>query len=345
MLLEHIETDLNLQLIFGLLLGLVFGVAAQISRFCLRRAVAADEGPDRAALAVWLVALGTGMGGFAIATATGFANLTDHRFLQTEIPAAAIVIGGLAFGAGMVLTRGCVSRLTVLSASGNLRALTVLVVLAITAHATAKGVLAPLRTALSGTTMDLPIGTLAAIPGMIWVAPTALLATALWLGVNARARSTDLGLGAVIGALVVVGWIGTSTLLQDDFDPTPIQSLAFTQPWFDSLFFVLASTAVPAGFGTGLIAGVLIGAFLSAFARRETLLVSFRSPEETLRYGAGGALMGIGGVLAGGCTVGAGLSGGAALSLSAFLALAAIVTGAMITQRILRGATTQPALA
>ena len=42
-----------------------------------------------------------------------------------------VVVGGLMFGVGMVLTRGCISRLTVLTASGNLRALTVVVIFAI----------------------------------------------------------------------------------------------------------------------------------------------------------------------------------------------------------------------
>ena len=67
----------------------------------------------------------------------------------------------------------------------------------------------------------------------------------------------------------------------------------------------------------------------------ELSLQSFETPTQTLRYGAGGAMMGMGGVLAGGCTVGAGLSGGAMLSLSALLALAAIISGAIIMRRVL----------
>ncbi len=53
----------------------------------------------------------------------------------------------------------------------------------------------------------------------------------------------------------------------------------------------------------------------------------------------GAVLMGIGGVLAGGCTVGAGLSGVPTLSLAAILALGAIAAGAMATDRALRPAT------
>ena len=126
MLLDLLPVELPAQtvsLMLGVLLGLVFGIAAQISRFCLRRAVASDEGVDRSALAVWLLALNVAMGGFALAQATGWVELEDHRLLSPNVPVLAILIGGLAFGAGMVLTRGCASRLTVLGASGNLRAL------------------------------------------------------------------------------------------------------------------------------------------------------------------------------------------------------------------------------
>ena len=121
----------TLHLILGAIMGLVFGVAAQISRFCLRRAVAGDAGERASAGAVWLTALAVAIAGFALATTTGFIAIDDHRLLASELPVLAIALGGLAFGAGMVLTRGCLSRLTVLGATGNLRALTVFLVFAV----------------------------------------------------------------------------------------------------------------------------------------------------------------------------------------------------------------------
>ena len=337
MLLEHINPDLNVQLLFGLGLGLLFGIAAQVSRFCLRRSVAGEDGADRAGLAVWLLALATAIIGVQWATGAGYAVLDSHRFLSNDIPVAAILLGGLMFGAGMVLTRGCVTRLTVLSATGNLRALLVLLVFAITAHAMMKGVLAPLRTGLSAPTIDLPLTTLSVIPGAAFVLPLILLAAVVWLARAARPKVLHLVMGVVIGLLVAAGWVGTSTLLMDDFDPTPVQSVAFTLPWADSLFWVITSSAVPAGFGPGLIGGVFVGAFVSAALRKELSLVSFTDGPQTLRYIAGGALMGVGGVLAGGCTTGAGLSGVSALSIAAMIALAGMVAGAVATRQVLVG--------
>ncbi len=348
MLLESLNLGLEartLHLIAGLVLGLIFGIAAQISRFCLRRAVAGDATERGSAAAVWASGFAAAIIGFAIAQASGFVAIEDHRFLSNSLPVAAILIGGLAFGAGMVLTRGCVSRLTVLGGTGNLRALTVLIVFAVTAHAALKGVLAPVRTTLGSFTTELPIGSLSEVP--LGVPALAALALVLAAGLILRARPsvTHVVLGAVIGLVAVGGWVATSTLLFDEFDPLPVQSAAFTLPWSDSLFWVIASTAIPAGFGVGFIGGVFGGSFLSASARGELQLQSFSSPTETLRYVAGGTLMGVGGVLAGGCTVGAGLSGSATGSIAALLALAAIITGAKLTSVLARGEQGMPAAA
>ncbi|MEM9426495.1 MAG: YeeE/YedE family protein [Pseudomonadota bacterium] len=348
MLLESLDIGLEartLHLIAGLLLGLVFGVAAQISRFCLRRAVAGDVAERGSAAAVWVTGFAAAVIGFAIAQAVGLVDVSEHRFLSSSLPVAAILLGGIAFGVGMVLTRGCVSRLTVLSGTGNLRAVFVLLAFAVTAHATIKGVLAPVRTSLGSVSVDLPFASLADVPFGIPTLIAASVLVAAFLFLKARPSLIHVALGAVVGLVAVAGWMTTSTLLFDDFDPLPVQSAAFTLPWTDSLFWVIASTAIPAGFGVGFIGGVLTGSFLSASARGELQLQSFSNGRETLRYISGGALMGVGGVLAGGCTVGAGLSGSATGSLAALLALAAIVAGAKATTLVARGSQDIPATA
>lgn len=338
MFFEMFDTEISpvfASVLLGAVLGLVFGIAAQISRFCLRRGVVG--GADRPqALGTWLTALLVALLGTQAFVLSGAFGFEGHRLHVAEVPVLAILLGGLFFGAGMVLTRGCVSRLTVLSATGNLRALMVLVVFAIVAHATLKGVLASLRVSAGSVTFDLgEAASLAAWPGgpALW---TGLIAAALVAVIlRAGARPLHLAMAAVIGALVPLGWFGTGVFLLDDFDPIPMASMSFTAPWADTLFWSIASTSIPAGFGTGLVGGVLVGSFLSAATRGELQLQSFESPHQTLRYGAGAALMGFGGVLAGGCTVGAGLSGVATLSFAAVLALVAIIVGGRMTYLLL----------
>lgn len=337
MLLEQYDWGLDartLQVLFALVLGAVLGAAAQITRFCLRRAVAGEPSERGPAGAIWLTALATAIVSFLIASGAGFVDLQDHRYASPSIPIVAILIGGLAFGAGMILTRGCASRLTVLAATGNLRAVMVLAVFAITAHATLKGVLAPVRTSLGALTAELPFGNLYAVPfAAVVVAIVAVAAAGLFIQRH-RPKAGLVVLGAVIGLVPVLGWATTSVLLFDEFDPLEIQSAAFTLPWSDTLFWVLASSAVPAGFGTGLIGGVLLGSFVSALLRNELKIESFQNAQQMGRYLSGAMLMGVGGVLAGGCTIGAGLSGSASLSIAALLALASILTGAVVANRL-----------
>ena len=331
-------SPVSASVILGLVLGLVFGAAAQISRFCLRRGVVGPKPERTAALGTWLTALAAAILGTQLLVGGGYLDLSEHRLAASELPWLAIIVGGALFGAGMVLTRGCVSRLTVLTATGNLRALTVLILFAIAAHATLKGLLAPLRTSLGAVTVDIgEASTAAGLPGGTTLWAALIVLGLVYLVARSGAGPRQIAFGAIIGLLVPLGWFGTGVLLMDEFDPIPLASLSFTAPWADSLFWTIASTAIPAGFGTGLVGGVLVGSFLSAAARRELALVSFTSPSETLRYSGGAMLMGVGGVLAGGCTVGAGLSGVAGLNVAAGLALASIIAGAIATDRALAG--------
>lgn len=337
MLLELFDWGLDartLQLLFGLAFGVVFGVALQISRFCLRRAVAGKSGERGSASATWMVALASAIVGFFLASKWGYVDLGGHRYLDRELPLLAIVLGGLAFGAGMILTRGCASRLTVLSATGNMRAVTVLIIFAVVAHATLKGVLAPLRVAFGSVSTTLSFGSFSELPLGAPVASALMAVSALYLIHRFRPSWREVVSGVVIGLIPVLGWATTSVLLFDDFDPLAVQSVAFTLPWSDTLFWTIASTAVPAGFGTGLIGGVLLGSFLSATFRGELELVGFEAPKQFLRYAAGAGLMGVGGVLAGGCTVGAGLSGSASLSVASLIALASIIVGGLLAARL-----------
>ncbi len=321
---------------FALALGIAFGFLGQRSRFCFRRAVAGDASERRSAAGVWLTGLAVAILGTQALVAYGLISFEEHRYLAADLPWLAIVLGGLAFGAGMVLTRGCISRLTVLTGTGNLRALTVLAIFAVVAHATLKGVLAPLRTALGSVTAPLgEASSLAGLPGGAWLWTGLIVAAVLLFTARSGAKPATLLMGGLIGALVPLAWVGTGYVLYDEFDPIAMESLSFTLPSSETLFWAIASSSIPAGFGVGLVGGVLVGALVAALIFRDFQWQSFQSPRQTGRYLAGAVLMGVGGVLAGGCTVGAGLSGTSTLGVSAFLALASIALGGVVTSRLL----------
>jgi uncharacterized membrane protein YedE/YeeE len=72
---------------------------------------------------------------------------------------------------------------------------------------------------------------------------------------------------------------------------------------------------------------------LVAVLGRDFRLVGFEQPADMLRYAAGGALMGVGGVLALGCTIGNGLTGIASLAPTSFIAVPAMAFAAAATMK------------
>ncbi|MEM8554633.1 MAG: YeeE/YedE family protein [Pseudomonadota bacterium] len=332
---------------FGLALGLVFGVLAQLTRFCLRRALIGERAERSSAAGVWAAALAVALLGTQAAVSIGWISFDEHRFHVSEVPILAIAIGGVLFGIGTVLARGCISRLTVLSGTGNLRALIALPVIAIFAHMTLKGVLAPLRVELGSNTVDLGSWTtLGSWPGGPWLWTALIVALAGWLVVRSGASLGALMGGAALGALVPLGWVGTGFLLYDEFDPIALESLSLTSPWTETLFWSVASSSIAPSFGVGLIGGILAGGLLVALGSGQFRWQSFESPAQTGRTLSGAVLMGVGGVLAGGCSIGAGLAGIPTLSVAAVLALASIIAGILVAHAVqtrLTGAVAAPA--
>ncbi len=134
--------------------------------------------------------------------------------------------------------------------------------------------------------------------------------------------------GLVIGLLVVGGWLVTGWLGFDEFDPKPVSSLTFISPIGESIQFLMIATGMKPTFGIAIVSGVLAGSFLTAAIKGQLRIEGFHQPRDILRYMAGGGLMGVGGALAMGCSVGQGLTGLSTLSLHSVLAAVSIVIGA-----------------
>ncbi len=339
MLFELYDIPLEAQALHPLLggvLGILFGALALFTRFCLHQAVVGDSAEGVAAKSVWATAFIAAVLGSLALQYAGIIELSNHRLFAPDLPILALTLGGGLFGVGIVLTRACVSRATILLGTGNLRSLFVLLIFAITAHATLKGVLAPVRVLVGTIQVDLSITSLGDLPGgPIFWAFMLCGAASFWLISNFPSKSVFVA-AIGLGLLVPVGWAGTSVLLNNPFDPIPTQSFAFTLPWSELLFWTIASSAITAGFGTGMIAGVLLGSFCAANLTGQVHLRGFDKTSDMPRYLLGSVLMGFGGVLAGGCSVGAGLSGASNLSIAALLALAAMIFGARLTAKLLK---------
>ena len=142
--------DSNVLAMAGALAGFTFGLAAQRSQFCARAAVVeCCEGQTGERFSVWWLAFGAALVGVQVLVFLGWLKPADARYIGTAGSISGAVLGGLLFGAGMILTRGCASRLLILSGNGNLRALLAGLVFAVTVQASIGGWLAPARQALA----------------------------------------------------------------------------------------------------------------------------------------------------------------------------------------------------
>jgi uncharacterized protein len=319
--------------------GLLFGFFAHRSRFCLRSAViefARNTGEGK--LTVWLFTFSSAILLTQTFILLGWLDVTDARQLSARGSLSGAAVGGALFGAGMILARGCSSRLLVLAAQGNLRALLSGLVFAVAAQSALDGLLSPLRLAISGwwTVDGGHARDVLALTGVGHVGGLAF--GALWLSaalVWARRQQVRFWgwFGAVgVGVMVAVAWLLTYRIGRATFDIVPpIQSLSFTGPAADMLMLVLSPPGRPLKFDLGLVPGVFVGALLSALWWKEFRLEGFQGGQSMRRYIAGALFMGFGGMLAGGCAVGAGVSGASVFTLTAFVTLGAMWAAAMAT--------------
>ena len=84
------------------------------------------------------------------------------------------------------------------------------------------------------------------------------------------------------------------------------------------------------GFGVATVFGAILGAFVAAKAMGRFRLLTFSDVGDTSRVLLGAMMMGVGGVMALGCTVGQGITGISTLAIGSFITFAAIVTGAIV---------------
>jgi uncharacterized membrane protein YedE/YeeE len=329
----------------GGLIGLCFGFLAQRSRFCLRAAVIefwhrcfGDK------LSVWLLAFSSAVIGVQLMVLMGWLDTGNARQISARGSISGALIGGLLFGVGMVMTRGCASRLLVLSANGNLRALLSGLIFAVTAQATLAGGLSPLRSAISswwtvegGAQRDL-LALFGAGHGAGLAMGGVWLAAALYFALRSPQRTVWMWLGGIgTGLMVAAAWGFSQWVAAGSFDPVQIQGLTFSGPSAEWLMRVMQWPAPAIGFDFGLMPGVFIGSLIGALIGKDWKLEGFSDGYSMRRYIGGAVLMGFGSMLAGGCAVGAGVTGGAIFALTAWLSLAAMWVGAGLADRWLDG--------
>jgi len=329
----------------GALVGILFGFFAQRSRFCLRAAVI-DFWHMRFGekLSIWLLTFSSAVVAVQLMVLMGWLDTSYARQISATGSLSGALIGGLLFGVGMILTRGCASRLLVLSANGNLRALLAGLIFAVTAQASLSGVLAPLRQEMAtwwtidgGVSRDILASlnlnhTAGLVFGLIWA-----LAALYFVRLNRNISQWLWLAGIGTGIMVAAAWGFTQLVLNHSFEAIQIQGLTFSGPSADWLMRVVEAPSAEFGFDAGMLPGVFLGSLMGAWLGKDLKLEGFKDGYSMRRYIAGAVLMGFGSMLAGGCAVGAGITGGAIFAVTAWVTLVGMWLGAGITDWLVDG--------
>jgi len=341
----------------GFVLALVFGYVANKTSFCTMGAVSDVVNMGNwERMRAWLTAIGVAILGTSLLVYHGDLDIGMTYYTRPTLFWFAALVGGLAFGVGMTLAGGCGQRTLVRLGAGNLKSVVVFIFLGYTALVTMNGVLYEfaqftLRAEVFVVRLDQmqTVPEILGLPGReAHLAIGALLAIALLIFAFAnrdfRASKDNIFGGIVVGLVVVAGWYVTGKLGYAENEFMEIAYLGTDSRLAESMTFVgpLAYTMdlwaywrdKSVTFGVASVFGVMVGSFLYAVIHRTFHWEYFTSPQDMFRHIIGAVLMGFGGVVAMGCTIGQGVTGVSTLALGSFIVLFGIIAGAAATMKI-----------
>lgn len=347
----------------------VLGAVVNKTNFCTMGAVSdwVNMG-DRGRMRAWLLAMAVAMAGVTGMEAAGMISLGGETFppyRTANFGWLRYIVGGLLFGIGMTLGSGCGNKTLVRVGGGNLKSLVVLAIAAVMAYLM---LWTPFYENLfhpwvSATTIDLAkhgvnsqeLG--AVIAGVSGLQPSrafnaavgGVIALCLFVYVFSssefRGSFDNLLGGAVVGLAVLAGWYITGGPLGQAWKEyaefatqvpsrVQVQSYTFISPMGDLIHYLRSpGNLALVNFGVVALTGVIAGSFVYALATRSFRIEWFVSAKDFTSHAAGGALMGVGGVLSMGCTVGQAITGMSTVALGALLTFLAIVAGAAATMK------------
>jgi uncharacterized membrane protein YedE/YeeE len=175
--------------------------------------------------------------------------------------------------------------------------------------------------------LSLVTGEAAAV--VMTVALLVLLGVAALVDPRMRQRPRLLVGACGLGLAVALGWLVT-TLAVRQMAATRVESLTFVAPAGRALLQFMTLSFRDASFGMAALIGTVLASFAVALWKRELRWEAFDDPIEMRRHFMGATLMGLGGVLAHGCTVGQGITAASALAVTAPVFIAAAVAGAYV---------------
>lgn len=361
-----------LGLVFAL--AVVLGAVANKTNFCTMGAVSdwVNMG-DKSRMRAWLLAMAVALGGVLLLEATGKLSLPADTFppyRTANFSWLRYVLGGLLFGIGMTLGSGCGNKTCVRIGGGNIKSMFVLVIASLAAYLMLWGDIkgegffdVVFNSWIQPTAINLSrhgiqnqeLGSIVAgVSGMdaasmhliIGGAFVALMLIYIFKSADFRSSFDNILGGLVVGLVVIAGWAITggnlgvewknyAEMATDIPSRVSVQSYTFISPMGDSVRYLLSPGNFSLiNFGVLALTGVIVGSFLYALVTGKFRFEWFASGSDFMNHAVGGLLMGFGGVLSMGCTIGQAVTGFSTLALGSILTFVAIVFGSALTMKV-----------
>ena len=352
------------------IVALVLGVVVSRTNFCTMGAVSDWVNiNDFGRLGAWLLAVAVAMLSVVALESLSVIDLNQSRppYRTANFAWLRYLLGGLLFGVGMTLAGGCVSRNLVRFGGGNLKSLITLLIAAFFAFLMTKTIffevafynwMQPLSVDLSGLGVDTQdIGSIiaTAVPALDALVVRTIIAVVfavlvVWFILKTRGirnNAANITAGLIVGIAVTAGWYLSGGPLGMEWaeaaewaDAPPVgvgpQSYTFVNPLgeFISLFVESGGISVLLTVGMLGAVGLVIGSLIDAVVSKQFRITWFVSYGDLIVNSVGGMLMGTGGVLALGCTIGQGVSGLSTLALGSVIVLASIIFASATTLKV-----------
>ena len=364
-LLEHLQ---SLVLITTLLLAILLGFALQRTQFCSMGAIS-DIFIMQSWLRMrqWLLAVAVMLLGTGFLYYGAWIDIHQTIYNSSKVLWLSHLVGGILFGIGMSIASGCGARNLIRLGTGNIKSLVVLVVMGLFAQMTLRGILGTIRVS-SVDLMHINLSTAQDLASILhtWIAidtPLLFLIIASVIAIilfifsfkdrNFRQIQTW-WISVVVGLSMVGFWWISGHLGFVPEDPNTLEplfvatnsgkmesaSLVAPMAYLLDYLTLFSDSSKKMSFGIILALGLCIGSFLSAWQQGNLRLIGFGSTKDTLHHLLGGALMGIGGVTALGCTFGQGMSAMSTLAISSFITVTGFIVGVYLGLRYLERSST-----
>ena len=356
-------------LIYTSILGFILGYVVNKTNFCTMGAVSdlVNIGDD-SRLKAWLLAITTAIIGVTTLEYLGIVDVSDSRipYRNSVFFWPRYIIGGIMFGVGMTLASGCGNKILIRIGGGNLKSIFVLLVAGLMA-------LLMTRTDFYGTIfhswmnpispdlakLGIPDQSVQTIFASLSNIDTSNIIITLLipliicffllkyiLSSYSSLSSDNILSGIVVGLVVTFAWLisggelGQAWIENNDFLDTPypsvgVQSFTFINPMGEVLIYTSSIfDNFYLTFGVTALISTIIGSFVYSLISNNLRIEWFANRYDFYRHLIGAVLIGIGGVLSLGCTIGQGVSGVSTLAIGSIITLVSIIFGASLMMKI-----------